>query len=402
MDPSSSPTSRNIAPGEPPALVLSGGRVLTEAGWQERPLIVAGGMIRSSEDAPPEGAVEALEVTDCAVVPGFVDLQVNGGWGLDFTERPDSIWEVGSRLPRHGVTSFLPTLVSPTPETVTHAQTVVKRGPPADYRGASVLGLHIEGPLISEVMRGAHPLERLRLPGQVSVGSWRRDGGIRLATIAPELPRALQVIARLVEQGVVVSLGHSAASFEEATDGILAGAGSITHLYNAMSPLTHRAPGMVGAGLTHPDLAAGLIVDGIHVHSAAVRVAWRARGPQGIALVTDAMAATGIGESTHRLAGTEVLVRNVASRTLEGRLAGSTLTMDAAVRNLMAFTGCPLEEAIEAAATTPARLLGEELGVLRPGTTADVLVLDSEFRIVATLVGGRIVFREHPNSAAAG
>jgi len=345
------------------------------------------------EVAPPPGS-RAIDATGLVLVPGFIDLQINGGFGHDFTADPTTIWSVARRLPRYGVTSFLPTIITSPPETLTAAQNVLEQPPPADYAGAIPLGLHIEGPFLNPKKKGAHNPAYLRLPQLAAADGWSSVRRVRLVTLAPELPGALDVIAALVERGIVVGVGHSMATYAEARAGFEAGARYGTHLFNAMPPLRHREPGLIGALLTEPRATVGLIVDGIHVHPAVVNLVWRAVGGARLNLVTDAMAALGMPPGRFLLGELEVIVDETGARLPDGTLAGSILSLDAAVWNLMRFTGCSLGEALPTVTTTPAALLGlsDQIGRLIPGSAADLVLLTPDFNVVMTIVHGNPVY----------
>jgi N-acetylglucosamine-6-phosphate deacetylase len=329
------------------------------------------------------------------VAPGLIDLQINGAFGRDFTGNPESIWDVGAMLPRSGVTAFLPTIVSSPPDVARRALEVLAAGPPAGYVGATPLGLHFEGPMLAPSRRGAHDERYLQTPSVDVITGWSRDAGVRLVTLAPELPRADEVIRELVATGVVVSAGHSDASFEQAVEAFAIGVTSGTHLFNAMSGFHHREPGLSGALLMETAPPSGLIVDGAHVYPGAVAVAWAARGADGLVLVTDAVAAMGVhgGMTGLTLGGHSLSTDGSVIRDDAGRLAGSALTLDLAVRNLVAFTGAEPSAALAAASATPARVIGEpNRGEIRVGAAADLVILDDALEVVATIVGGRIAF----------
>ncbi len=290
---------------------------------------------------------------------GLVDIQINGGFGHDFTEDPVSIWLVGERLAEFGVEAFLPTIISSPPGTVEKALAVLKQGPPADYRGARPLGLHVEGPMLAPSRRGTHPEQYLRSPSLEVIDGWTAAAGVLMVTLAPELPGARSVVEALLAEGVVVALGHSAATYEEATAAFTWGITHVTHMFNAMPPLDHRAPGPIGALLSQERVTAGLIVDGIHVHPATVAAAWRLLGPERMVLVSDAMAAAGLGDGSFSIGTIPVSVEEGRVVNSDGRLAGSSLLLDQAVRNLVTFTGCTESEAIGAASTNPLTVLGK-------------------------------------------
>ena len=340
-------------------LYIKGATILTPA---ER--IVDGAVLVDGARIAAVGAVAAppgAEVLDAAgllLAPGFLDLQVNGAFGHDFTAAPATIWDVGAGLPRYGVTTFLPTIITSPAATVAAAQAVLAAGPPPGYRGAVPQGLHLEGPFLNPAKRGAHNPAHLRLPDLAAVAEWSPQHGVSLVTLAPELPGALDLVRVLHARGVVVSAGHSMADDAAARAGFDAGIAYGTHLFNAMPPLDHRAPGLAGALLTAPQVTTGLIVDGVHLHPGVVALAWQAKGPRAFNLVSDAMAALGMPPGRYRLGDWDVEVDGTAARLADGRLAGSLLSMDTAVRNLIAYTGCSLEAALATATTTPAALLG--------------------------------------------
>jgi N-acetylglucosamine-6-phosphate deacetylase len=343
-------------------------------------------------DAPAAGDV--FDAAGRLLVPGFIDLQVNGAFGKDFTADPDSIWDVAPDYARYGVTAFLPTIITSPLETMARAQSIVCQ-PPAGFRGAEPLGLHVEGPFLNPARVGAHNPNYLRQPSLEAVTNWSPQTGVRLVTLAPELPGALDVVRMLASRGVLVSTGHSMATYDQATAAFDAGARYGTHLFNAMPPLAHREPGLPGALLTDARMAAGFIPDGVHTHPAIIKLAWKQLGPQRFSMVTDCMAALGMEPGRHLLGDFEVLVDGTSARLADGTLAGSILSLDQGVRNLLRETGCSLEDALATVTTTPARLLGigNQRGQVAPGCVADLVVLSPELRVEATIARGEIVYR---------
>ena len=328
------------------------------------------------------------------LVPGFIDLQINGAFGMDFTFDPESIWQVGEQIIRFGVTSFLPTIISSPPETTRIAQSVIQKGPPANYHGARVIGLHLEGPYLNPEKHGAHNPDYLCLPEPEIYGHWSPATSVRLVTLAPELSGALTAVHTLIKHGVVVSAGHSQASLSQSQAGIEAGIRYGTHLFNAMPAFDHRQPGLVGALLTDQRLTSGIIVDGIHVHPATVNLAWKVLGESRTSLVTDAMAALGMPPGEYQLGGHKVFVDGSSAKLADGTLAGSLLSLDQAMRNLIKFTGCSLDEALAAITHVPARLLGlnSSLGNLLGGAKADLVLLSHDLRITAVWLNGHQIF----------
>lgn len=343
-------------------------------------------------DCPDDA--ESLDATGLTLTSGFIDLQINGAFGYDFTADPTSIWSVADRLPRYGVTAFLPTIITSPLEKISTAQKVLTQHPADGYRGAAPLGLHIEGPFINPKKKGAHNPDYLRLPNLSDIRGWSPASGVQLVTLAPELPGALDLVAELTHQGVTVSAGHSMATYDEAQAGFDAGIRYGTHLFNVMPPLHHREPGLPAALLTDPRATAGIIVDGIHAHSAMVNLAWQLLSDTRLNLVTDAMAALGMPPGQHILGDFNVIVDETSARLADGTLAGSILSLDTALRNLIAFTGCSLEQALPTVTSIPAQLLGldDSRGSISPGYAADFVLLTPELEVHTTIVGGNVAF----------
>ncbi|MGH9084114.1 MAG: N-acetylglucosamine-6-phosphate deacetylase [Acidimicrobiales bacterium] len=367
-------------------LVVREATVLTDGAWVVRDLVCRDGVIAPGE--PSDGA-DRLDGSGLLAVPGFVDVQCNGGYGIDLASEPERLWELGARLPRSGVTAWLPTIVSSPPGTIERALAALAAGPPPGWVGAVPLGLHLEGPFLAPSRRGAHPEGLLRPPSADEVAGWTCASGVAMVTLAPELEAATAVIEALVAGGVVVSLGHSDATADQVTAAVDAGATGVTHLFNAMAPLHHRAPGLAGVALADDRLHVGLIADGIHVDRTVVRAAQRALGDR-LVLVTDAVAAMGMPTGRHALGDARVVVGEDGVRLPDGTLAGSDLTMDRAVRNLVDLTGCPPATALSAAAAAPARLLDDpSRGVLEPGARADVVLLTPGLEVAHVFIAGQ-------------
>ena len=349
-------------------------------------VVIVDGVIGA--DPPPPGCA-VLDASGGFVVPGFIDVQVNGAHGVDLASRPEAIDEVAAVLPQYGVTAFCPTIVTSLPSVVRRALGVSSGG-----AGAVSLGLHLEGPMLNERRKGAHDARWLQSPSLDVIEGWSRASGVAMVTLAPELPGALEVVRALRARSVVVAAGHTEATEEQFVAGLEAGITAVTHLFNAMRPFGHRVPGPVGVTLARGDVVAGLIVDGVHVAPTAVAAAWRALGPDRLMLVTDAVAALGLPAGPVQLGSVAAVAGPAGVRTADGTLAGSTLRMDQAVRNLMAFTGCSLADAVRCASSTPAVLLGDSSrGRLEPGRRGDVVVLSPDGFVVATVVAGEVVWK---------
>jgi N-acetylglucosamine-6-phosphate deacetylase len=317
---------------------------------------------------------------------------VNGSFGVDVATEPGRVPELSSKLATTGTTAYLPTLISSPAKLYRKAllklADLVREGIPG---GAEVLGAHLEGPFINPEKRGAHPADCVIPADAGLLGQLLGLGPVRMLTFAPELEGAAELTEIASERGVVVSAGHSNATYElayEVFDGEVAG---VTHLFNAMSSLHHREPGLPGAAFAHPRVRCGIIADGRHVHPEMVNLAFRMLGPDRLYLVTDATAAAGAGCGEYPLATQRIYLDTDGVPTLEsGTLAGSVLTMNEALRNALAFTGCDIPEAVGMAATTPAKLIGEEgrKGRLTPGYDADVTVLRPDLSVEAVWKGG--------------
>jgi N-acetylglucosamine-6-phosphate deacetylase len=317
-------------------------------------------------------------------VPGFVDLQVNGFGGVDFASADSAGYRrAGEALLTTGVTSFQPTLITAPEEDLLAALREV----PADGIGPRVLGAHLEGPFVSGEALGAHPATARRDPDAALLTRLLEAGPVTQMTLAPELPGALKLIDELRARGIVVSLGHSNATAAEAHEAFDHGARTVTHLFNAMRPFGHRDPGLAGVALARGDVVVQLILDGHHIADEVAQVVWRS-APGRIALVTDAIAAAGIGDGHYQLGTVDVEVRDGVVRRADGVLAGSVLSMLDAVRNLHAL-GASLPDALAAASTVPARVAGLDLGRLQPGAPADVLILDDNLELRGVFVGGK-------------
>jgi N-acetylglucosamine-6-phosphate deacetylase len=346
----------------------------------------------------PEGTRE-VDFGNAILAPGFVDIHIHGGAGQDVMSADSSgLAAVERLLSAHGVTSYFPTTVTaPLDQTLAAldrlaAEIEKAEGGAAAEGRARPLGIHLEGPFISHARRGVHPPEDL-LPPTIAMFDrfWQASRGrIRVMTIAPELEGAKEVIAEAASRKVCVSVGHSDADMNATRAAVAAGARHATHTFNAMRPLDHREPGILGDLLTDPRLSADIIADGIHLDPAIVQIFLKQKGAEGSVLITDATAATGMPDGRYRLGSLEVEVKN-GRCTSEGRLAGSVLTMDRAVRNVMQFAHWDLQAALRLASLNPARVGGvPEKGKVEVGGPADIVVLTAAGEVKATIVGGAL------------
>jgi N-acetylglucosamine-6-phosphate deacetylase len=321
--------------------------------------------------------------------PGYLDLQVNGFAGVDvMSADADGLRQLARALASYGVTSWLPTLITAPERSTERALRVLRQcldrlGPEA----SRPLGVHLEGPFLSPERLGTHPAADRRDPDPDALRRWLGLAPVVAVTLAAELPGALDLVRRLAAAGVLVSIGHSDATAEQAHAAFDAGARSVTHLFNAMSPLRHRAAGLPGVALSRTDVTVQLIVDGHHLADEVVRLAWAAARGR-VVLVTDATEAAGLADGSYSIAGVPVEVRGGAVRNDRGTLAGSALTLDVAVRNACAL-GLDVAEVLTSVTATAADLLGRpDLGRLRPGARADVVVLEEDLTVAQTWLAG--------------
>lgn len=377
-------------------LIIENAHVITPNGrLADQTVVIVNGRIQSilpaNHQPPPPAHVQRINATGLTLAPGLIDLQLNGAFGHDFTQNPATIWPVAAGLPQWGVTSFLPTIIT-APLTVSAQAQQVLAQRPSTFCGAEPLGLHLEGPFLNPQKKGAHNPQHIQLPTPEAIANWSPQSGVRLVTLAPEMTGALPVIAALAERGVIVSAGHSMASFAQAQAGFAAGVRYGTHLYNAMPPLHHREPGLIGALLDDPHVTVGIIPDGVHVHPALIKQAWRLLGPR-LNIVTDAMAALGMSPGAYELGDYTVTVNETTAQLPDGTLAGSIVRPDTAVRNFITYTGCTLPQAITAFSSTPARLLGlPHKGHIAPGCDADLVLFDATLHVHTTIIQGELVY----------
>ncbi|MCW2035577.1 N-acetylglucosamine-6-phosphate deacetylase [Xanthomonas campestris] len=378
-----------------PIQALCNARVLTDDGLQDGLAVLLDGAqiqaVVAADDARVAQAGTRVDLGGATLLPGFIDIQVNGGGGVLFNNActPQALATIAAAHRRYGTTGMLPTLISDTAEVMAEAIAATRQAIAQGVPG--VLGIHLEGPYLSPARKGTHDAQKFRVPDahEIAVDT-SLDNGVTLITLAPErVP--LDDIRAFVAGGAVVFAGHTAATYEQARDGIAAGVSGFTHLYNAMSPLAGREPNAVGAALEDPAVWCGVIVDGVHVHPASLRVALAAKSRGKLLLVTDAMPMVGADSPSFDLYGETITAIDGVVRNAAGALAGSALDMATAVRNSVQWLGVDLAEAARMASTYPAQCigLGERLGRIAPGYQADLVLVDADVQVLATWVAGQ-------------
>lgn len=372
---------------------LTNARVLTDAGFATgvAVLVEDGRILALLANADVPGDAQRHDLNGGYLVPGFIDLQVNGGGGALFNNDAsvEAIATIGRAHRKFGTTGFLPTLISDDAEVMARAIDTTRRAIAQGVPG--VLGIHLEGPYLAPARKGTHDAGKFRVPDADEVAmATSLDNGVTFITLAPErVPPA--TIRAMVERGAIVNAGHTAGSYEDTRAGIEAGVTGFTHLYNAMTPLQGREPGVVGAALEDAGSWCGVIVDGVHVHPASLRVAINAKPRGKVFLVTDAMPMVGADDPSFDLYGETITAVDGVVRNAAGSLAGSALDMASAVRNTVGLLGLPLDEACRMAARYPAEFigLGGELGRIEPGYRADLAWLDDALQVRATWIDGQ-------------
>ena len=383
----------NQPPGTPDVAIAAarihtlGPRGLVE----DHAVLVAGGDVLDvvPRSSVPE-AVPVLDQGDVDLAPGFVDVQVNGGGGVLFNDTPDvdTLRTIAAAHRRFGTTSLLPTFITDSRGKMVAAREAVEQAREEGVPG--ILGVHFEGPFLDPRKTGAHDRGFVRGAdeGDLEAILGGAPGVVLVTAAACALGDG--TLSRLLEGGARVALGHCASTYEEARAAFDGGVAGVTHLFNAMSPMESRAPGLVGAALATPGVTSGVIADGVHVDLGALRAAWRAAGPSGLMLVTDAVQPVGVDLEEFELGGQRVRLDGLRCVNEEGNLAGSALDMATAVRNCVRGAQIPLGDALHMASSTPARFLGleDEVGALNPGMRADLVALDDELRAAAVFTGG--------------
>jgi N-acetylglucosamine-6-phosphate deacetylase len=373
---------------------LANARVLADEGFVTgRVVLIDAGRIAAvvAEGDPRAARAERRDLKGAFLMPGFLDCQVNGGGGVLFNDDPsvEAIRAIGAAHRRFGTTGFLPTLISEDLTMIARAIASVRAA--IEARVPGVIGVHVEGPFINALRKGAHDSAKVRdLDGEGVALLSSLGVGRTLVTLAPEMTTPA-TIRTLANAGVVISAGHTNGGFDEVAEAFRHGVSGVTHLFNAMSPLTHREPGAVGAALLDADCWCGLIVDGRHVHPAALQIALRCKRPDRFMLVTDAMPNVGAAQDSFMLQGRRISVKDGVCVDENGTLSGSAIDMASAVRNCVDLLGLPLEQAARMASTYPAEFLGlgGELGRIAPGYRANLVAADDQVNILDTWIEGR-------------
>jgi len=352
-----------------------------------------------SAAAPGTPADNVIDLRGLLVLPGLIDIHTHGLMGIDVMgATPQEINKISVHKLREGVTSFFPSTVSAPYEDILLAINAIKEATARGLDGANIRGILLEGPCMNPVFKGAHLEEYLRpivmdeLLPVVQAAQQAVPGGVVNITLAPELPAALEAIRSLTAMGVNCCIGHSAATYEEAQAAIIAGAKIATHTYNAMSPLQHRSPGVVGAVLTQDDIYGEIICDLVHIHPASINLAVRAKGYDGIVLVTDSAAPAGLPDGDYMLGAIPITKKDGVARTPEGSLASSSIGLIDCVRNMHQVVGVPLAEAVTMATCTPAKAVGiyDDVGSLEKNKNADIIAIDDDFKVKFVMVNGEV------------
>jgi N-acetylglucosamine-6-phosphate deacetylase len=380
-------------------LLVTGARVLTPGGeWPRGWIAVEGRRIAAmGQGRPPERRLAGAAVLDASgliVLPGFVDLHAHGAVGADVMDAdPEGLRRMARFYARHGVTAWLPTTMTASARDLERALEAVGEVIGPVEHGATVLGAHLEGPYLSTARCGAQDPSLIRVATRAEATRLLDTGLVRLLAVAPEVQGNRWLVAEAVGRGVTVSAGHTDATYDQALAAVDEGVRHVTHVFNAMRPLGHREPGMLGAALTVGELACELVADNIHVHPAAMRLLLAAKGADGVVLVTDAVRATGLPDGAYQVGDQPAIHVDGAIRLADGTLAGSVLTLDRALHNLQAATGRPLAELWAATSHNAARAIGADAtkGSLEPGKDADLVLLDPELRVIATVAEGALV-----------
>lgn len=382
--------------------IISNGTIITPfQSLENKAISIEKGKITAIKERKVMDIPAGVEVIDAGngfVVPGFIDIHVHGGGGSDVMDGGyEAVKQVATTHSRFGTTAFLPTTMTMSKDKIIGSLKSIHEAFIKGTGAAEILGVHLEGPYISSEKKGAQKEKDIK---KASIGEFlefnQASGNlIRIVTLAPEKPGAIDLIRWLHKNEIIASVGHSNATYKQVQEGIKAGLTHVTHTFNAMREFNHREPGVVGAALSSPKLILEMIADGIHLHPVAMKILIKIKEIGKIVLITDAMRAASKPEGTYNLGGQEVTVVRGQARLKDGTLAGSVLTMDKAVCNMVDKVGVSLTEAIQMATANPARCLGVESkkGSLEPGKDADIVILNKKLKVELTMVKGKIVYK---------
>jgi N-acetylglucosamine-6-phosphate deacetylase len=384
----------------PPDLLFTNARIIGAShpinnGW----LLTSRNLIHSFSEGKPTLCEnpENVEIIDCGgltLLPGFIDLHTHGALGADFVfGSREKINQITTFYASHGVTGFLASTYAASPEEISNAISTIHSCQGSET-GAQILGVHLEGPWLDPTRAGAQDRSKLRCADPKEAMPYLESGLIRLIALAPEITENQWLINTCRQKGITVSAGHTSATYDQMALAVQMGVTQVTHCFNAMSGLHHREPGVVGAALTMPELRCELIADNIHVHPAVIQLLINAKSPQGVILITDSVSAAGMPDGLYSLEGQTVTLANGSARLADGTLAGSTLTMDAALRNLIGATGRPIEEVWRCVSLNAAEAIhiADHKGKIEAGCDADLVVLDSNLHVKLTISEGKILF----------
>ncbi|SDZ11879.1 N-acetylglucosamine-6-phosphate deacetylase [Evansella caseinilytica] len=379
--------------------------LFAEEGWIEEPFVEIEGKRIKSYGKINDLEMERRHSAECYeydervyIVPGFIDIHIHGAGNGDAMDGTDEALQlIQSTLPAEGTTAFLATTIT---QSVAQKRTALSKIKEVMSRqskaGAQIVGVHLEGPFISAKRAGAQPLQHIRKPKLSLFHEFQEAAAdaIKLVTLAPEEENGLELVRELKKTGVVASIGHSDATYEQVVEALKAGVTHATHLFNGMRGIHHRDIGVAGGVLLHKELTAELIVDGIHVSPAMVRLVYQTKGADGIIIITDSLRAKGLTDGVYQLGGQDVTVKNNRAVLQDGTLAGSIIKMNNAVRNMMTFSGCSFEEAVQMATSNPAAKIGidDHKGSIKAGKDADFVVVDKDVQVKQTFILGKRVF----------
>ena len=368
------------------------GQVYIDHTFQNKAIYIQDGKINLLEpDCQASGTV--FDAAGRKIVPGFIDVHTHGAVGVDINgASAEDLEKVGAFFAKNGTTSWLASILTDTEEQTSRAISQCIKYQASAGRGAQLLGIHLEGPFLASEFKGAMPEHLLKKGSADLVSSYQRqaNGNIRYITVSPEVEGVLELIPRLRELGIVVAMGHSGADYDTAMAAIQAGTAACTHTFNAMAPLHQHRPAIIGAAL-ESDVYCEMICDGLHLHPAIVRLLWKTKGPQRLVAITDSIMAAGLPDGNYHLGVNQVVVeKGDAKLASDGTRAGSTLTQDRALRNLLSFTGRPLEEILPVLTENPAKLIGvyDRKGSIEDGKDADLVVLDEQNQVADVFLQG--------------